>query len=336
MTDDSASAKSAYRTELFDVDPSERTVILLATHRRWLETALKEVLSPENFAVVLARDSDELHRIAERELPAMVIIDEELPGLTLRDAARSLTEGPLEPSTPLLMYTSSAIAHARGHAEAYRSGFWDVLTDPLRPSVLVAKLRRLLALSEEMRCPQRARPASHGDGQSFRFLTLDEVGKVLPAVGALAEREQMTISLILLGPTTSDFTDREKVRSMTAFLCGPNLRQADLCAWLDDAEVMIIAFDTNEREAQTLVERLNILASGRRKREPTEHQLSAAIVELEPSGSLKRAVHEIGPSGNGNSATLERIVELFHLSEARDALREAREEGGGVRVIDIA
>lgn len=236
----------------------------------------------------------------------------------------------------MLLYTASSVARGEAHAEAYRAGFWDVLSDPLRPSVFVAKLRRLLAISGRARRADAPPSSAPGpEASTVGFLTLDELGRVLPAIGALAEREETSVSIVLLSPTGSeeDRDERGLRESAAADLCGPNLRRADLCAWIDDAEIAIVAFDTDAEEARSLVERLDAAASRRTGPEGVDRHLSAAIVELEPSGELERAVRRAGRRGENEETSLEQIVELFHLKDARDALRDAREAGGGVRVV---
>lgn len=309
-------------------------LVLLATERRWLATALEEVLAPEGFELARAADADELLDLADHRPPAIVVVDEELPGLDISATARSLIDDSIGRRTPLLLYTSSSVARGERHAEAYRAGYWDLLSEPLRPSVFVARLRRLLAMSEDMK--ESAGAAERQQPSTVGFLTLDELGRVLPAMGALAEREDATVSLVLLAPGVGDGTDRKRQKSAAASLCGPHLRQADLCAWIDDAELAVVAFDTDASDARSLVERLDGLADDRPGLAGTAGRLSAAIVELEPSGELERAVERAGRRGEDETVSLDEIVELFHLTDARDALREARRAGGGVRVVEFA
>lgn len=310
-----------------------RELVLLATARSWLATALGEVIGPEGFDLALAGDAEELLEVADHCSPAIVIVDEELPGLDVSSTARSLILDSIGRRTPLLLYTSSSVARGEHHAEAYRAGFWDLLSEPLRPSVLVAKLHRLLAVSGDMREPVSGeeRPSTLG------LLSLDELGRVLPAVGALAERENVSVSLVLLAPDAAgDETERKRRKSTAASLCGPHLRRADLCAWIDDSELAVVAFDTDAEDARSLVRRLDSLAENRPELAGRDGRLSAAIVELEPSGELERAVERAGHRGEGGAVSLEEIVELFHLKDARDALRDARRAGGGVRVVEVA
>lgn len=317
----------------------DRTLVLLATDRRWLRSGLEEVLSPEGFRVVVAHDVTALKRRAEEQPPALVLVDEELPGLDVGGTARALVSGPLGPETPLLLYTSSAAARVQTHTRALNAGFWGLLTDPLRPAEVIARLRRMLAISARTgNGSQRSFGSEIGLESSIGFLSLEELGRILPAIGALAEREETSVSIVLLAPTGDRTGDCERRSEVAESVCGSNLRRADLCAWIDDAEIAIVAFGTSASDAERLVERLDALAAaGRTDPEETDQRLSAAIVELEPSTELERAVRRAGRSSNdGEPVSLEQVVELFHLRDAREALSEARAAGGGVRVIDVA
>lgn len=319
-----------------DVDAGGRNLVLLATTRRWLGTALDEVITPEGFELREAGDADELVNCASEHEPAIVIVDEELPGLELAATARALVEGPIDDTTPLLLYTASSVARGDIHTAAYRAGFWDLLDEPLRPSVFVARLRRLLAMSDRMKRRGASVDSPESAPSTVGFLTLDELGRVLPSIGALAEREGTSMSIVLISPTPSPDEDAPGTRSTAASLCCPNLRRADLCAWIDDAEVAIVAFDTDAEEARSLVERLDAEAENRRRPGDAREHLSAAVVELGPSGELGRVVRRAGQPGTGDSVSLDEVVELFHLGDARRALRDAREAGGGVRIVEVA
>lgn len=314
-----------------------RPLVLLATDRRWLRSALEDVLSPEGFQVGLAEDASELQSKAEGQPLALVLVDEELPGFDVEETARTLVSGPLGPETPLLLYSSSAAARVKTHTQALNAGFWELLTDPLRPEEVIARLRRMLAISARMK-NDGVKPSSSDNGNESpaAFLSLEELGRVLPAVAALAERQGTTVSIVLLEPTGKRTGDRERRREVAASVCGPNLRRADLCAWVNDSEVAVVAFGTSAAGAQRLVERLDALAAGRTDLEEADRRLSAAIVELEPSTELERTLRKAGRPRPGEPASLDEVVEMFHLQDARKALSEARAAGGGIRVIYVA
>ena len=314
-----------------------RALILLATGRRWLRSALEEVLAPEGFSMVFAGDAEQLEQRAQDENPALVIVDEELPGLEVESAARLLVSGPLGSDTPLLLYTSTSAARVREHVRALEAGFWELLTDPLRPAQLIARLRRMLALSGRMRDAGKALGESDDSTRPpIDFLSLQELGRILPAMGALAEREGTSLSIVLLAPSSQMENDGGSRRLVAESVCGGNVRRADLCALIDGAEVAIVAFDTSANEAKSLVKRLDALVSGGAEAGDGGPRLSAAIVELKPSTELERAVRRAGRQGKGGSVSLERVVELFHLQDAKSALSDARESGGGVRIVEVA
>lgn len=336
MTDDGPETESS--SDRSEEDSSEGTPVLLATSRRWLTAALEEVLTPEGFALVQASDAGGLIRKAEVSSPALVVVDEELPGMDVGEMAERLVAGPIGEDIPLLLYTSSAVAGADRHARALDAGFWDLLKEPVRAASVIAKFRRLISLSDRVGTATSRREAAGAesvgrDGPSIGFLDLDELAHVLPSIGALAEREESSVSLVRLGPTAG--ADDAEKRAATASLCGPNVRRADLCAWGDGSEVVIVAYDTAAEGARALFERLDRLIA-ERSGSRGEESLSAGIVELKPGRSLARAVRQVGSRGEDGTVDVERVVELFHLTDAKGALADARRAGGGARVIGVA
>lgn len=318
-------------------DSSEATTVLLATSRKWLAAALVEVLTPEGFTVVQTSDAESLLRKAELSSPALVVVDEGLPGLDVEEMARRLVSGPIGKDVPLVLYISSSVAGADRHARALEEGFWDLLKEPVRAAPVIAKFRRLISLSGRLGTAIRRTTVAEAksalsDESSSGFLDLEELVHVLPVIGALAEREEVSVSLVLLGPTAG--ADDARKKSATASLCGPNVRRADLCAWAHDAEVVIVAYDTGAEEARTLFERLDRLAAERFDLTDGE-RLSAGIVELKSSRSLARAVRQAGSRDDDGTVDPRRVVELFHLTDARGALDDARAAGGGARVVEI-
>lgn len=321
-----------------DAGPA-KTEVLLASDRRWLRSALKDVLEPEGFRVVHVATVDEILIEAKVGRPSVVVVDEELPGLDAEETARDLTSGPLGPGVPLLLYTSSSLSGVRSHARAIEAGFWELLTDPLRPALLVSRLQRLLDIGRQLEPPtagpdQRIQTA--GARASVGYLSLDELERVLPAIVALAERERATVSVVLLAPTSPEAQDPDRDMAVPSSLWGSKLRSADLCAWIDGAEVAVVAYDTTAKEARILVERLEEAAEDWVGMGRSDHPLSAAIVELKPSDLPDRAVRDLKPGATHATSSGDRVGELFRLSDARSALREARDTGGGVRVVDVA
>lgn len=305
------------------------TTLLLGTSREWFASALEAVLHSEGFSVVRAGSGDELVDRTEEMGPDLVVADESLPESDIPTLCRRLVGGPLSGDVPLVIYAESYSGDA-AHAEALDAGAWEILTEPIRARVLVSALRRLLDLSRRM--GPRAEAASSLWDEETGLFTEAGLERILPSLQALALRKEVRMSCVVLGPTQLGRGDvLERQRLATADLCAVNVRASDVCGWIGDGELAIIAFDTPAEGASTLADRLNQVAAGRAEVREESRTLSAGIVEL-----LDGAHTGPAQSKRGEETATRPSVRIRRLEAAREALREARERGGGVRVAEVA
>lgn len=301
------------------------TRLLLGTSREWFASALEAVLHSEGFSVVRAGSADELVSLARDGDPDFVIVDESLPEVDVPDLCRTLVDSALGPRIPLVIYTES-YSGDRVHAKALEAGAWEIFHEPIRSRVLVAALYRLLSLSRRME-PVRENPLLDDETGFFTALGLE---RVLPLLGALAERRGVHMSCVVLGPTQLGRGEvLHRQRLATADLCELNLRASDVCGWLGSGELAIVAFDTPADGAKTLAERLSQLAAGRAEVSKDSRTLSAGVGEMNGSDGESDADRE-APGRDSSARRLEGLM------AARDELRRAREGGGGIRVASVA
>jgi hypothetical protein len=120
------------------------------------------------------------------------------------------------------------------------------------------------------------------------------------------------------------------LRESAARLWGQGIRESDVCGWIDDSELGIVTFGTDAAGVTTLVRRL----TERTEADPAAGELtpvSAGIVEL-----TDRFVEDTGIEASKVAPMATRIASLSAIAAARNALREAREAGGGIRIAEIA
>ncbi|MFW6198540.1 MAG: response regulator [Acidobacteriota bacterium] len=309
--------------------PDGITTLLLGTGREWFASALEAVLHSEGFSVVRAGSVEELLDRARRDDPELVMVDESLSEMELPEVCRRLREGPLPAHVPLIVYTETYSGDGI-HAAALDAGAWEILNEPIRARVLVSALRRLLDLSRRVRA-RAAEPSPLWDEETGLF-TETGLERVLPALQALASRQDVGMTCVVVGPTRVGRGEvLERQRLATADLCALNVRASDVCGWLGEGELAIIAFDTPAEGATTLAERLNQVASGRAEIRQESRTLSAGIVELlgGADGSAEESEGERGSQVRSSARTR-------RLEAARGALRRAREGGGGIRVAEVA
>lgn len=328
--------------------------VLLVSDRDWFASALGAVLEHEGFELTREHVGRTAVNDAGRIAPDIVIVDEGLPDLDPATVCRELKDGALGSEVPVLVYSPN-VWREQEQAAALAAGAWDIIREPIRSAYLVAKLRRLLEIRRMM---ARAAEQSRTSEINPALLDLGGLLRTLSVLTAVASRTDTALACAVVGPTLTDPADSGSVvrqRRGTARLCSGNTRSSDLCGWLGDTEVAIVAYDASIVGATTLVQRLNELAEeelGRYRPQP----LSAGIVELH-SGRSAELLQDREPPAR-RSADLGTIVpavvrgsdvavdlradvlprkldSLYRFAAAQDALRQARADGGGVRVVDV-
>lgn len=295
-------------------------VLLVSTHD-WFTSALQAVLEPEGFVFARVRSARHALRHVEQVEPDIVIISERLPDLDAAGLVRSLREGGLRDSVPLLVYSPN-FWHEAEQAKAVAAGAWDVIREPLRPASVVGKLRGLLAVKRLI----EAAEAEVGP-EAATMLTLAGLTRSMQRIEATARRNAVPMSCVVIGPShPAADGEVERQRTAAAQLCARNLRTSDLFGWVGEVDFGVVAYNTTTDGVISMVRRLNDhLASGAAPAGALR-PLSAGVVELaapeEPRRRNERPERHRGL----------RIASLSKLAAAQAALAEARAGGGGIRI----
>ena len=311
------------RPVISEIDVGVTNVLLVSAHD-WFASALQAVLEPEGFVFARARSARRALRTVEQIEPEMIIIGERLPDLDAAGLSRALLAGGLKESVPILVYSPN-FWHEREQAAAMASGAWDIIKEPVRPSLVVAKLRRLLEIK---RLIELTEESSLTDGPTG-LLNLMGLMRSMRLLEATAQRNAAPLSCVVIGPSqrvTGVELDRQKMAA--AELCHRELRESDLCGWVDEADFGVIAYNTTAAGITTLVRRLNdSIASG--PEGDLMQPLSAGVVEFpaRDDGEESRMTAAVDRSP--------RIASLSRLAAAQTALREARDGGGGIRIAEL-
>jgi CheY-like chemotaxis protein len=94
------------------------------------------------YDVLTAADGLVALEIATSQLPDLIVLDLDLPGITGYEAARRLRSGLSTARIPLIAATG--FSHVRQLDEARESGFDAVLVKPCDPTTLVGEIERVL------------------------------------------------------------------------------------------------------------------------------------------------------------------------------------------------
>ncbi len=307
--------------------------VLLASGRDWFASALQAVLEPEGFSFVRVRSGEVTLRDASLIDPDIVIVDEGLPDMKAADLCRALSTGAASRSLPVLVYSPN-FWHETEQAEAMWAGAWDIIREPVRSRLVVAKLRRLLDISRLIETSEVGSLSDHVTG----LFNLAGLMRAVGTLGALARRTGAPLACAVVGATEKlDGERRERQREQMTALCARNVRGSDVCAWIDGHELAVVAYGTNVEGAATMVRRLNRIAAA--EVGSSGAYLSAGIVELPASGF----VPDPRPAGRRNGDTdgevvsvAEKIASLSRFAAAQSALRQARAAGGGIRIAALS
>lgn len=302
------------------------TSILLVTAHDWFASALQAVLEPEGFAFARARSARLAVRDSELVDPEIVIIGESLPDMAVPELTTALRAAGLRDSIPILVYSPNFWAEA-DQAAAMAAGAWDIIKEPIRSRLLVAKFRRLLEIKRLIELSEEGSLADTATG----LYNLAGLMRAVRLLEANATRMGVPVSCVVMGPD-AQLTGREleRQRKESAALCRAHLRTSDAVGWLGDSELGIVAYNTSAAGVTTLVRRLNQVFSvpPAGSGDPVG-PFSAGIVEMN-SGEADGAE----PRYAGTVAN--RIASLTRIAAARTALRQAREGGGGIRIAEIS
>lgn len=305
--------------------PDTVSVMLVSAHD-WFASALQAVLEPEGFVFARMRSARVALRDAGPVNPDMVIIDEGLPDMDAPALASSLGAGVLKSSVPILVYSAN-FWHENEQAAAMRAGAWDIIKEPVRSNLVVAKLRRLLEIKRLIEATEEGSLSDMATG----LFNLAGMMRMLRVMGSMARRHNAPLTCVVLGPTVPPEAGAsvEALRERAARLWGRGIRESDVCGWVDTSEMGIVAYGTDAAGVTSLVRRLTDLTAA----DPLADGLvpvSAGIVEM--TGRFAEGTdgeeQRVAPMAN-------RIAGMSGIAAARTALNEARAAGGGIRIAEL-
>lgn len=301
-------------------------VLLVSTHD-WFTSALQAVLEPEGFVFARVRSARHALRHIEQSKPDIVILSEKLPDLDAAGLVRTLRSGGLPDGVPLLVYSPN-FWNEEEQAKAVAAGAWDIIREPLRPAMVVARLRRLLAIGRLIRTVG----GETGIAEQAGLPNLVGLAPSLQRIEATAHRNAVPLSCVVIGPSRPAVgPDLDRQRAAAAALCTDNLRLSDLYGWMGDVDVGVVAYNTTAAGVISLVRRLNEQLA------PDDPQsmlrpLSAGVVELHAGSDERRAGDLDVRVPVTKDMQRPKIASLSRLAAAQAALREARAGGGGIRI----
>jgi two-component system, cell cycle response regulator DivK len=117
--------------------------ILVVEDQEDNRTILRDLLTSAGFTILEAVTGEDGVAMAQKELPDLILMDVQLPGIDGLEATRRIKAIPTLKSIPLIVVTSYALSGDDAKAKA--AGADDYVTKPFSPRALLAKVRHHLS-----------------------------------------------------------------------------------------------------------------------------------------------------------------------------------------------
>jgi two-component system cell cycle response regulator DivK len=104
---------------------------------------LRDLLTAASFEVIEATTGEEAVTVAEAQVPDLILMDIQLPGIDGYEATRRIKANPRLRAIPLIVVTSYALSG--DEAKATAAGADAYVSKPFSPRALLAKVREQLA-----------------------------------------------------------------------------------------------------------------------------------------------------------------------------------------------
>lgn len=129
-------------------------VILIANDQEWTARSLESVLAPHGYVILRAFTGQQALDRARSGLPALILLDAQLPDIHGFEVCRTLRADPaVGPGVPIIITTAGSSGRQQRLA-AIRAGAWEFLGQPLDGELVLAKVETYVAAAGALRAAQ--------------------------------------------------------------------------------------------------------------------------------------------------------------------------------------
>ncbi len=242
--------------------PSRPPLVLIANDQEWSARSLESILAPHGYAVLRAYTGRQALERARSAQPDIVILDAQMPDLHGVDVCRILRNDPrFSVTTPIIITTAGPSGRPQ-RLEAYRSGAWEFLGQPLDGESLLLKLQTFLQSKLEV---DRMRDESLLDPASGLY-NMRGLARRAREIGSEAFRHHHALACVVFAPdpersdTERELENSDELFARVAERVGEVFRRSgrasDAFGRLGLSEFAVIAPATEGEGAVKLVRRL--------------------------------------------------------------------------------
>jgi diguanylate cyclase (GGDEF)-like protein len=238
---------------------SAAPLVLIANDQEWSARSLESILGPNGYAVVRAYTGQQALDRARTSQPDIIILDAQMPDMHGFEVCRSLRSDPRFSSTTPIVITTSGPSGRTQRLEAYRSGAWEFLGQPLDGEALLLKLGTFLESKRQVDVLREENLLDSGTG----LYNMRGLARRAREIGADATRRREALACVVFSPETKLEADDDAASDEVARLSdqvGAVFREAgrvsDAIGRLGVAEFAVIAPATGAEGALRLVDRL--------------------------------------------------------------------------------
>jgi PleD family two-component response regulator len=242
-------------------DKSERPpLVLIANDQEWSARSLESILAPNGFTVLRAYTGQQALQRARTAQPDLVILDAQMPDMHGTEVCRTLREDPrFSPAVPIIITTAGPSGRAQ-RLEAYRSGAWEFLGQPLDGEALLLKLHTFLKPKQEVDRILDENLLDHSTG----LYNMRGLSRRAREIGSEAYRRHHPLACVVFSPDVDLGSEGEAASQEVARRLAERIgevvrgsgRISDATGRVGPAEFAVIAPATSSEGAERLVERL--------------------------------------------------------------------------------
>jgi DNA-binding response OmpR family regulator len=229
-------------------------VALIGCNDEWLCRSLESVFLERGYKVTRTGSGKQALKLARRGEYDVLMLDERLSDLTGVELCVALRDDPLfDHATPIVIVSSSH-STLPGRTAAYAAGAWEYCHLPLDVEGLFLKLGTFLRARQELAASQAKSLMDPASG----LYTTYGLHHLAEQLEARAVRKHEAFACLAFSPQQSDGDSRadDGAFAEVAHVVREQARRSDIVAKTGDAQLSILAPDTDAAGARLLVARL--------------------------------------------------------------------------------